>query len=867
MLWLIASLVGACSGEGGVVNSGGPNIQSVDPLSGSVGTAVVIYGNGFSANLELDDVRFGNVQATVTTASSTALSTVVPPGALTGRVTVSVGGKTATSASDFVVIAAGTTAKGPTIVTQPTSLTVIEGQTASFDVVATGTAPLAYQWAFGGRAISGATSASFTIASATTTAAGSYSVKVSNAAGSVVSDAATLTVAARGGGAVAPSITKQPVGLTVAEGGSASFSVTATGTAPLAYQWALDGQAISGATSATYAIGSVAATAAGSYTVKVSNVAGSVVSGAATLTVTAGRCDEGVATTVWASNCPSSQPSCAGGSWVEGGPDSDHASYKKLAESAHFVVYSDENPAGVQGVVDYLETVWNTYFGPPIYMREPMCESSVRYKNSIHVNSNFYYASGSISEPGRMAMWLQPSALTARGTLAHEFMHGVQAVEGGMQCAPPAPNTCGWVWESDANWHVHQMSEFNTTDVGCSELLVNSTHLYLGSTRDRYCNWQFLEFLKNKYCYSATNGIWTGAPAKDPFTGIMNAQGWSLSQLNDFFGEWAMHNVTWDYQNVAPQSTVGQNQGALFRSKYGLVTDTSRPERLLRLTELESLDGNWATNRRFVSPYFWAPQRWGYNIIRLYPDPGATSVTVTFRGVIQTEANSDFRWGLVATDAAIATPRYSQLKRGTDGQLNFCVKPGEPLFLVVMGTPSVQQQIVWDQAYSSIFRYPYMIQLDKAWPAGFQKGQRDPCPPGTSRVANGGGCGPANLPSSVYVGPYAKVLGGTVTGNARIEDHATIVSGTVSSGTVGAMTVITNSFNVSTSGKVQATFYPLGYFANGQGVSGSASLVGDVEYGGQGLNRSSGTCSGYVDSATCASGAAEVTVAPPYSWR
>jgi hypothetical protein len=288
---------------------------------------------------------------------------------------------------------------------------------------------------------------------------------------------------------------------------------------------------------------------------------------------------------------------------------------------------------------------------------------------------------------------------------------------------------------------------------------------------------------------------------------------------------------------------------------------------LRRLTELESLDGNWASNRRFVSPYYWAPQRWGYNIIRLYPDADATSVTVTFRGVIQPEANSDFRWGLVATDAAIAKPRYSQLKRGTDGKLNFCVTPGEPLFLVVMGTPSVQQQIVWDQPYVSTYRYPYMIQLDKAWPAGFQQGQRDPCPPGTSRVANGGGCGPADLPSSVYVGPYAKVLGGTVTGNARIEDHATIVSGTVSSGTVGALSVITNSFNVSTSGKVQATFYPLGYFGNDQGVSGSASLIGDVEYQSEGLNRSSGTCSGYVDSATCASGAAEVTVAPPYSWR
>ena len=334
-----------------------------------------------------------------------------------------------------------------------------------------------------------------------------------------------------------------------------------------------------------------------------------------------------------------------------------------------------------------------------------------------------------------------------------------------------------------------------------------------------------------------------------------------------------MHNVTWDYQDPQPQSTAGKNQGNLYRSKYGLITDTSTTERRLRLTKLESLDSSWASNRRFVSPYYWAPQRWGYNVVRLYPDAGATSVTVTFRGVIQSGANSDFRWGLVATDSEQTTPRYSALQKGTDGQLTFCVKSGESLFLVVMGTPSVKQQIVWDQPYSSIYRYPYMVQLANAWPEGFQGGTQAACPSGTTRISNGGGCGPSSLPSSVYVGPYATVLGGSVSGSARIEDHATVVNGTVTSGTIGALSLIGssggwsgNSFNVSTSGKILTTFYPLGFFESGQGLSGSASLTGDVEYRGQGYSRSSGTCSGFVDSSTCVSDS-EVTLAPPYSWR
>jgi hypothetical protein len=585
-----------------------------------------------------------------------------------------------------------------------------------------------------------------------------------------------------------------------------------------------------------------------------------------------GACDAGTSSTAWATSCPAAAQPCTAGTWVAGGPDPDHAGFRLLAESAHFAVYSDESPPGAQAAVDHLEKVWATYFGSPIFLREPLCSSSTKAKVSIHVHGDWGLTGGAWAS-GRMGMWIGTAGLSDRWGLAHEFMHGVQASLGGMSCDGGA-NTCGWIHESDANWHPQQLDEFHQSELHCSEMLVNAPHLYLGSTRDRYCNWQFLEFLKDKYCFSAANAIWTGSPTADPFTAIMNGMKWSLAQLNDFFGEWAMHNVTWDYQDPPPQKTAGTNQGGLYRSRYGSITDTSSPERRLRLTTLEPQGDAWATSRRFQSPYHWAPQRWGYNVVRLVPDAGATSVTVTFRGVLQeANANADFRWGLVATDAAITRPRYSAVQRGTDGQLTFCVNGGEALFLVVMGAPSAMQQIAWDQPYSTIYRYPYVIQLANAWPEGFEGGEPAGCPPGTTRVANGGGCGPSTLPSSVYVGPYARVLGGTVSGTARIEDHATVVNGKVSSGRIGAMSIIGtqgpgggNGFDVATSGEIRTTFYPLGYFESGQGLSGSASLVGDVEYRGQGTRRSSGVCSGFVDASTCVNGA-EVTPPPPYSWR
>ena len=167
----------------------------------------------------------------------------------------------------------------PTITTQPKSQTVNEGSSVTFSVVATGTIPLKYQWKKNGSNISGATGSSYTISSAKSSDAGSYTVTVSNSAGSVTSTAATLAVN------IKPTITTQSKSQTVNEGSSVTFSVVAIGTAPLKYQWKKNGSDISGATSASYTISSAKSSDAGNYTVTVSNSAGSVTSSAVTLTV------------------------------------------------------------------------------------------------------------------------------------------------------------------------------------------------------------------------------------------------------------------------------------------------------------------------------------------------------------------------------------------------------------------------------------------------------------------------------------------------------------------------------------------------------------------------------------------------------
>ena len=76
-----------------------------------------------------------------------------------------------------------------------------------------------------------------------------FTVEITNATGSVTSNSAMLTVT---DAMTAPSITSQPTNQSVTVGGTASFSVSATGTAPLSYQWSKNNTPINGATSSTY---------------------------------------------------------------------------------------------------------------------------------------------------------------------------------------------------------------------------------------------------------------------------------------------------------------------------------------------------------------------------------------------------------------------------------------------------------------------------------------------------------------------------------------------------------------------------------------------------------------------------------------
>ena len=167
----------------------------------------------------------------------------------------------------------------PALTVQPASQVAAAGKAVQMLAMAVGLQPLSYQWQWNGTNIADSTNAMFILTNVQSANSGTYAVIVSNAVGTVASSNAILTVL------VPPTITAQPSNQTAVLGTNVSFTVTATGTIPLAYQWTFEGTNLAGATADTLVLTNVQYSQAGGYAVVVTNMAGSITSVVANLTV------------------------------------------------------------------------------------------------------------------------------------------------------------------------------------------------------------------------------------------------------------------------------------------------------------------------------------------------------------------------------------------------------------------------------------------------------------------------------------------------------------------------------------------------------------------------------------------------------
>ncbi|HEY3852982.1 MAG TPA: immunoglobulin domain-containing protein [Verrucomicrobiae bacterium] len=180
------------------------------------------------------------------------------------------------------------TSLAPVITAEPQAQTVTNGLPASFSVTVSNLLSGGYEWFTNGVALtdtnefSGSTNATLTINPAGFSDATSYYVVVSNAYGSATSVPVSLTVTAA---IIAPGFLSQPQSVTNFVGSNALFSATPSGTQPILYQWQFDGTNVSGATDASLALTNLAYANAGTYTLVLSNSAGTNISFPATLAV------------------------------------------------------------------------------------------------------------------------------------------------------------------------------------------------------------------------------------------------------------------------------------------------------------------------------------------------------------------------------------------------------------------------------------------------------------------------------------------------------------------------------------------------------------------------------------------------------
>ncbi len=178
----------------------------------------------------------------------------------------------------------------PTVVTPPANVVGVASLNATFSVVASGPGPIFYQWRWNGNNIPGASSSTLTLTNLQTSQVGLYSVLVFNAAGSVESSAARLTIV------LPATILQHPVDQAVyikpdskaanlPNGTNVNFTISAiSGNSGVSYQWLFNGAEIPGATASTLTVTNVQLESEGDYAVAVTDSIATIISQSARLT-------------------------------------------------------------------------------------------------------------------------------------------------------------------------------------------------------------------------------------------------------------------------------------------------------------------------------------------------------------------------------------------------------------------------------------------------------------------------------------------------------------------------------------------------------------------------------------------------------
>lgn len=488
-------------------------------------------------------------------------------------------------------------------------------------------------------------------------------------------------------------------------------------------------------------------------------------------------------------------------------------STSRMYESTNFVVYWGDkvgtNPASYseaalrftpKSVTDTLETSFKRYVTDLKFVSNASTKNLGKYKIIIMMMNTWNstdprlqaFAQASSFSNTIGAMFVHPEATRDGGALSHEFAHTLQMMMQ-IQENPGNGNAfSGYDWagpffEGHANFmRAQAYSKWAEID-GTLTRWIQTRHFMWSSNRHHYTNFHLMYYVQEKEGFDFTRRMWAESKNQEhPLETIKRLKGFTQEQLNDYLWNYAQRQPAFDYPiQWTSQINTTSNFGKKIREVYKSIQSYLPRYTSRQFTLLTKVDG---TTDQFYTNNDWAPQDYGMNIIPLYPTCSGTEkkVTIKFKG--HTEVNptqAGWRYGFVTTKADGTVSRYSPMYN-SDGEASFSLNTATEtgIYLVVFSAPKVHVNYNMDVGYPKQRRYPYELKIANANPEGFQPAAdfRKFLKTNGRLHANGGGwvSNNANVASTVYVGPYAVVRGGTISGNARIEGYAMVEGGNIS---------------------------------------------------------------------------------------
>ncbi len=181
------------------------------------------------------------------------------------------------SAPNMAILQAG----APSVSASPTNVTQYVGFGVDIAAVVNGAPAVTGQWFKSPSTPTGKTNAVFSLSNAQISDSGTYYLRVTNVNGTAQSDDVVISIIPD----VGPSVTQDPTSQSAYVHSTVNFTVGASGTPTLSYQWQFNNVPISGATNATLTLTDVSSASAGNYLVTITNPYGNTNSAIASLSI------------------------------------------------------------------------------------------------------------------------------------------------------------------------------------------------------------------------------------------------------------------------------------------------------------------------------------------------------------------------------------------------------------------------------------------------------------------------------------------------------------------------------------------------------------------------------------------------------